>query len=469
VLKGLAAFGAAAALGPFAGCSSDSDGNQTGPVQTTTSARITPPTPLQSPGTRPDPSRPEGVDTFPQIEHIILLMMENHSFDDHFGMLGRGDGFRLDDAGRPRDANPDGSGSFIRAFRMPSGCQLRAVPSQAWNASHTAWNGGRNDGFVRASGAVAMGYWTGDDIPFYYGLGRTFPLCDRFFCSVLAQTYPNRRFLLAGTAAGIVSTTNEALVAPPPPNGTIIDRFAQHGITWKNYYSNLPAVGVIPQHLSNHPANFVNISEYFTDAQRGTLPSVSFVDPHFSISSEENPQDIRFGEQFSAQVINAAMHGPAWPKTLLVWFYDEHGGYCDHVPPPRAVKPDDIPPSITVPPDLPGAYDRYGFRVPAVIVSPYARRNYVSHHVHDITSVLRLIETKWNLAALTYRDANATELLDTLDLRGRPRFLDPPELPEPAFVRGAATCVPGDPGGPIPPDDAVVPADKRDSVIVGAT
>ena len=155
------------------------------------------------------------------------------------------------------------------------------------------------------------------------------------------------------------------------------------------------------------------------------------------------------------------MQSPAWPKTMLIWTYDEHGGYYDHVPPPPAIRPDDIPPDIDVPPDLPGAYDRYWFRVPAVIVSPYARRDYVSHVVHDHTSVLKLVETKWNLGAMTYRDANADNLLDSLDLRAPPAFLEPPALPAPALAAGPDTCAPGDPGGPIPPPDAVVPLGRH--------
>jgi phospholipase C len=437
LLKGLAALGAAAAVGPLAACSSDGSGKRAAAKATTTVATGLPSRVLP-PGTRPYPDRPEGVDTLPQIEHIVVLMMENHSFDDHFGMLGRGDGFRLDKNGLPRDANPDGTGAFVRAFHMPSGCQLHGVPGQDWNRSHTSWNDGRLDGFVKASTAVAMGYWTAQDLPFYYGLGGTFPLCDRFFCSVLAQTYPNRRFLLAGTAGGIVSTTTEALTKPPPPNGTIFERLNAHAITWRNYYSDLPGVAVIPKILADNQPMFSPIAQFFTDARKGSLPAISYVDPHFERQSEENPQDIRFGEEFASRVINAVMQSPAWPKTMLIWFYDEHGGYYDHVPPPPALKPDDIPPDITTPPNLPGAYDRYGFRVPAVIVSPYARRNYVSHHLHDHTSVLKLIETKWNIGALTYRDANASNLLDSLDLKGRPHFLE-------------------------------LPASERDSILVGAT
>ena len=151
------------------------------------------------------------------------------------------------------------------------------------------------------------------------------------------------------------------------------------------------------------------------------------------------------------------MNGPGWPRTVLIWVYDEHGGYYDHVPPPPAIPPDDIPPDI-LPTDQPGGYDRYGFRVPAVVVSPYARPNHVSHRVRDHTSILKLIETKWNLPALTFRDANADSLLDFLSFNDPPAFLEPPIFPQPDVVTHPMRCTPGDPGGPIPPPDAVTPA-----------
>jgi phospholipase C len=177
------------------------------------------------PGSLPRPDLPAGTDTLPQIEHIVVVTMENHSFDNYFGMLGRGDGFTLDGDGRPTAANADAAGNVVHAFRMPTTCQLPRRPSQAWNASHTQWDGGRNDGFVRSqSGPVAMGYWTGDDLPFYYGLARTFPVADRWFASCLAPTYPNRRFLLAGTALGWVSDPTPSAHDPVPPNGTVFDQ-----------------------------------------------------------------------------------------------------------------------------------------------------------------------------------------------------------------------------------------------------
>ena len=409
------------------------------------------------PGSLPDPRLPEGTDTLPQIEHVIILMMENHSFDNYFGVLDPRVGFPRR-RGVPHVANPDGNGNRIHAFHMPSTCQLDGHPSQSWNASHISYAGGRNDGFVIASGPVAMGYWTEEDIPFYYGLARTFPLASRWFCSTLCQTYPNRRFLMAGTAAGIVSTSTDSLLAPPPPNGNIFDRLDAQGISWRNYFSDLPSLGILLTYATENQDKLLPIAQFFTDAAAGTLPAVSLVDPLYNGGgSEEDPDDIRIGEQFAAQVIKAVMSGPGWAKTLLVWLYDEHGGYYDHIRPPRAIAPDGILPNLK-PGDQPGGYDRYGFRVPAVVVSPYARPRHVSHRVRDHTAILKFIERKWNLGALTFRDANADDLFDFLHFVDPPPFLDPPTLPAPALAgSNPPACTPGDPGT-IPPPDAVSPA-----------
>ena len=410
--------------------------------------------PRRRPDSLPFPKVPEGTDMLPQIEHIIVVMMENHSFDNYLGVLGRGDGFRLDRAGRPKNSCPDADGNRIRAFRMPSTCQLDREPNQSWNASHISLGPRRrNDGFVLASGPVAMGYWTEEDLPFYHGLARTFPLCDRWFASCLAQTYPNRKFLMCGTAVGQVSTDISQVGKAPPPNGTIFEHLDAHGISWRNYATDLAQVLLLPDVYNANKEKLLTIDRYYADAAAGALPAVALVDPGFlDDESEENNADIRVGENFAARVINAVMAGPGWPKTVLIWVYDEHGGYYDHVPPPRAIPPDDIPPEIT-PADRPGGYDRYGFRVPAVIVSPFARRNYVSHRVHDHTSFLKLVEIKWNLPALTYRDANASNLLDSLDFRRPPAFLEPPLLPAPGIA--PTGCIEGDPG-PIPPPGSVI-------------
>jgi len=338
-------------------------------------------------------------------------------------------------------------------------------PNQSWNGTHIAVNHGRMNGFVRASGDVAMGYWTEADIPFYYSLAKTFPLANRWFASAPCQTYPNRRFLMAGTAYGLVSSSVPGPNDAPPPNGTIFDRLNQYGISWVNYYTDLPQTALIPATVKANPDKLRPISQFYSDCAAGTLPNFCLVDSDFGGADviggrlpdpasptmvnaqgqdEENPQNIRYGEQFVAQVVNAVLQSPAWDKTLLVWLYDEHGGYYDHVPPPAAIKPDSIKPHLA-PGDYPGGYGIYGCRVPAVVVSPWARKHHVSNVVHDHTSVLAFVEKKWNLPACTYRDANANWMSSFLDF-STPAFKEPPTLasaPLPVGGRGCSTADPG--------------------------
>ena len=163
------------------------------------------------PGDRPRPDLPEGTDLLPQIRHIVIVMMENHSYDNYLGMLtDRGEGLPLGPDGNPDVVNLLPNGQAFRAHHMPSTTQVKNNPSQNWHASHIQYADGRCDGFAAAVAktlpgadpAVPMGYWAEDDLPFYYGLARTFPLCDRWFSSCLGPTFPNRRFLIAGTANG---------------------------------------------------------------------------------------------------------------------------------------------------------------------------------------------------------------------------------------------------------------------------
>ncbi|HEY2428653.1 MAG TPA: alkaline phosphatase family protein, partial [Acidimicrobiales bacterium] len=369
--------------------------------------------------------------------------------DNYFGMLGRGDGFTLGRDGRPLHSNPDKAGHPVRAYHPPSTCQAHYDISQSWDVSHRSWNGGRNDGFVKASSTAAMAYFTGADLPFYYSLGRTFPICDRYHASVMAQTYPNRRFMQAATAFGQVSDPFPSIPNQPlPPGGLIWDVLNAHGISWRDYFVDLPTTGLWPETVLRNPGHVVPVAQFFADAAAGTLPGVSFVDPEGWQASEENPQDIHTGEAYAAQVVNAVLNSPAWPRTLLLFTYDEHGGYYDHVAPPPAVRPDGVRPGVAAGDTYGDLYSYLGFRVPAVVVSPWARKGYVSHVTHDHTSFLRLVETKWNLPALTYRDANASNLLDTLDL-SRPAFEEPPALAAAALPTGALACYAQNPTSPV--------------------
>ncbi|HEY2813763.1 MAG TPA: alkaline phosphatase family protein, partial [Acidimicrobiales bacterium] len=381
---------------------------------------------LRLPDSLPDPSRPMGTaDPSMPFDHVICWMMENHSFDNYFGMLSqrgqpKADGFRFDRAGRPTNANYDKTGRKVRAFDLAQGCAGGGV-SQNWDVTHRSVNGGRMDGFVTAKGDdQPMAYWDQDTLGFYYSFANTFTLANRWFCSAPCQTYPNRRFLMAGTAFGNISTDTSTIIdtappfiAAPPPNGTIFDRLSVAGISWKNYFTDLPATGIIPTIIEKYPQHIVPIAQFFADCAAGTLPAVSFVDPEFGAlgevggpisqvpavgkipgvllnttgGSEENPQDIKYGQATSERVVTAVLNSPLWRKVMFVYTYDEHGGYYDHVPPPRALRPDDIPPALG-PSNVPGAYDVYGPRVPAVVMSAYSKPHDVTDVVHDHTSVL---------------------------------------------------------------------------------
>ena len=453
---------------------------------------------------RPDETQPPGTDLIPQIKHIVLLMMENHSFDNYLGTLGRGEGLALAADGTPAPVvQGDTTVDFVRDGTT---AQISGAPTQSWHATHLQYAGGTNSGFCESVRrtvpnataqqiAAPMRYWTEHDLPFYAGLARTFPVADHWFCSCLGPTFPNRRFLLAGTADGLIDDLPFGMVGYPKA-GTIFDLLTRNHIDWVNYHAvhrpKLLAARALGRHglslfrrlgamlgrlaptllhstLGNlqfsadlYPLGFFSAlghlrshDQFFTDAANGTLPPVSLVDPDFTAFSEENPQDIAKGEQFAARVINAVMHGPAWRDTLLIWFYDEHGGYYDHVPPPAAVEPDDKPGrSLLDSPawvtavlrriaptkmaaieaidgDSDRRYNRLGFRVPAVIVSPYAKPGAVISDVFDHPSALRLIEDKWNLPSLTARDAAANSPLVAVDLAAEPAFATPPELPDP--------------------------------------
>jgi phospholipase C len=371
-------------------------------------------------------------------------------------MLGRAgaDGFPLGSNGLPLAVNPYADGRLQHAFRMPTTCQLSGHPSQTWADCHTQLDGGKLDGFVKSgSGPVSMGYWERADLPFYYSMASVFPIADRYFCSVLGQTFPNRRYLMAATSLGMI---NDGVPDPfqYPKNGTIFDRLHNAGVTWRDYFSVLPTMGLFPPLLVKYPGHLALIDDFFSDAKAGKLPGFSLVEPNYGTQSEEDPQNIAVGEQFAAKVIDAVIQGPGWKNTLLVWTFDEHGGYYDHVVPPPAIAPDNIGPDGS--PAFTG-FRQYGFRVPCAIVSPYARPGYVSHQVSDHTSICALVESKWNLPAMTYRDANAHNMLDMLDL-SRPAFLSPPRLAKPLLATdpGAMACSTKGPGT-IPPPGSISP------------
>ena len=421
------------------------------------------PFPKQPPGTR-NADMP--------FDHIIVVMMENHSFDNLLGTHPGVNGLTFEN-GKVTDSNPGAphTPETVTAFELPNTGQGKHV-SQSWKSTHQQINGGLMNGFVQSAGAVQpMGYYTKTVLPFAHSLAEAFTVGDQWFCSMPGPTYPNRRFLMAGTAYGATATAPNTLLDLPPRHGTIFDSLSDSHINWCNYFSDLPMTAVIPSIILGHSGHLAPITKFFHDCKAGTLPAVSFVDPQVGVLSsiglplaslsdpvkghmvgrgasfqstdpaatEEDPQDMYWGELWAHNVVQAVMKSPVWERTQLIYIYDEHGGYYDHVKPPLAIPPDDIPADLQ-PGDPQGAYDMYGPRVPAIVVSPLSAPGGVTHTVHDHTSVLATIEHKFNLPALTNRDANAETVMDFLTL-------DKPPADRPPLVAPQE----GTPSGPVTP------------------
>jgi phospholipase C len=365
--------------------------------------------------------------------------MENRSFDHYLGSLSLVEkrGF---DGLTGSEWNPDPSGKKV--YVQPLATLTPADPPHDWASAHHQWNNGSNDGFIAAHAGAdqndVMGYYTRQQLPTTYALADGSAICERWFSSLLGPTWPNRMFLHGASSNGV--KTN----APALGLRSIFDVLDAAPQSNKNYYSDLAWAAGGYGKLNN----LAPVESYFQDAAAGKLPAFSLVEPDFDRQSEENPQDISVGEAFSARVVNAVMQSPNWKNTVLLFCYDEHGGYYDHVPPPPAPAPDEKGPDLEAG-DVAGAYDRLGFRVPAVVVAPFAKKDYVSHVVRDHTSILSVIEHKFNLPALTNRDGAADNLLETLDLANTPSFLTPPRLSAPQNPTEAQVCTPGEPG-PIP-------------------
>ena len=407
------------------------------------------------------------------IQHIVVLMQENRSFDHYFGHLRAYDPSLNVDAEPPNASNPDPTnplGPPIRAFHrsenMPADwakyCEVSDL-DHSWNGTHVEWDGGKMDGFTQRNqftnpnplgasdpkGSRSMGYYTEADLPYYYALYDTFAIGDRYFASVMSQTFPNRFFLLAGTSwvdtsQQYAETGNRFPGPEAPPDQmkgkSVFELLDAAKISWK-VYNEEPVLAFANEfaYVRNYEDHVVPIADYYADAQAGTLPQVAFVDPIFAGPNnvENPPRNVQVGENFVAGVLDALMKSPNWSSSAFFLTYDEHGGYYDHVPPPAAVPPD----SHGVPAGFaPPAFDRYGIRVPVLVASPYARNHFVSHVVHDHTSILRFIETRFGLPALTNRDAAADPMLEFFDFTN-PAFATPPTLPAaPIDTQGLAQC-----------------------------
>src|SRR5215471_10115109 len=438
-----------------------------------------------------------------KVKHVIIVMQENHSFDNYFGALAYAPGSPYHNAGRGGDgdadsddrsgckkndhrcidglscivgnsgnltcfnSNIDDDGHTVFAFHDSRRCVAPDL-DHGWIGTHNEANFSHpnntlfqtlNDGYVRQNDATeqhdngvenatedqTMNFYNQDELPFYYDLAEKFALSDRYFCSVLGPTMPNRAYLMAATSFGHLTTSE---IFPPPGGykpitGTIFDLLDKNHITWADYFQDVPQGGSF-RPFPGDP-HFLPLKLFLAQAAGtpgvGDLPSVSFVDPNFGVfgikfeNDEHPPTDIQKGQAFVSQVVNAVRNGPFWKDSIIFITYDEHGGSYDHVAPPRARQghepnPDGISPGqcadLSNPPaslqpgggaectiskggaiglcpalgsNLTGPFppscanfDQLGFRVPFLAISPFSKQHYVSHTVGDHTSLLALIE-----------------------------------------------------------------------------
>ncbi len=377
------------------------------------------------------PSETLGACTIP-IEHVIVLMQENRSFDHYLGRLGA---FGHDDVDVPPDgaSNPAATGPAVPFHHLDALCSDDTAHS--WESSHLQWNMGKNDGFVVTNdpgGERAMGYYDERDLPFYYALASTFAIADRYHADVMGPTYPNRMYLYAGTSFGLDHNG-----AAPSGARSIFHVMNERGISWKVYREAEPNLLVFLDVAVSSASKLVDLGEFANDAANGTLPQVSWIDARptgGALEDDEHPPgDVQVGQHLVWEQIDALTKSPSWSSSVLFLVYDEHGGFYDHVPPPEACPPDDLPPEEH--PEL-GGFDRYGFRVPLYVVSPFARAHHVSHALHSHASILRFIEALFGLPAFTRRDANADAMLDLFDFENPPLMI-PPELAEPPIDAAA--------------------------------
>jgi phospholipase C len=401
------------------------------------------------------------------IKHVVVVMLENRSFDSMFGKLyPKSVGFEglQGNETNPRTLpdgstqeipvwNDDGMGPATACIPDPDPGELFSdinmqIFGLGGSPSDPPKMNGFVDSYVRQPGPPqpdpmsAMHYFTEKQIPVISQLARAFGVSDQWHASAPCQTWPNRFFAHTGTAGGYV--TNEPYHLPYEME-TIFERLSANGKSWKVYFHDLPQSAALANIWHEIPFHFRFVEEEFAqDCRNGDLPNYSFIEPRYFISRGELPNDqhpphnIAYGEQLIADVYNAVRSAPSWKQTLLIVTYDEHGGCFDHVRPPRAVPPGNEPTPSGF------AFDRYGVRVPAVIISPYmppgsivrANPTGVPHqgppYPYDHTSIIATLRKLFGLGApLTARDGAAPDLIGALSL-------DEPTNDGPASVKPAS-------------------------------
>ena len=373
------------------------------------------------------------------IKHIFFMLQENRSLDNYFGKMPEyraQRGFSGDFDGLPANITLlSYTGKPVAPFHFQTVCHENLSPG--WNESHYDVDGGKMDNFMKTTGSVkstidpdgtrAMGYYDWTDLPYYYELGFQFGTSDRFFSPVLAPTIPNRMYMFTGTSFGYVRPVTA------PSGGftqkTIFQAMDEAGVSWRYYYQDNSVFLAQFSIWQKDQGKVRNISAYYNDIQDpSTLPSVIFIERASDTGLDEHPtKNVQKGAARVKQIIDALMASPTWDSSVFIWTFDEAGGMYDHVNPPSAVKPDGIAP-ILKSTDIKADFNQMGMRIPLIVASPWSKPHYVSHTAMDLTSILKLIEKRFNVQALTQRDANAPDMTEFFDFSS-PHLLTPPPLP----------------------------------------
>jgi len=355
------------------------------------------------------------------IEHIIVVMMENRSFDHFFGWLpgakGKQAGLTFYDS--LGEAHPT---NHLTTF---VGC-AHPDPDHSYAGGRSEVNNGAMNGWLQTTtnDTFSIGYYEESDLPVWSQLARNFTTCDNYFASILSSTFPNRIFQHAAQTDRL-SNTFDISTLP-----TIWDNLAAAGVSAKYYWANVPF-------LALWGTKYLSISDsyaqFLLDAASGNLPAVSFVDPAYTIlddgeGNDDHPHaDIRSGEAFISQIYNAVTNGPGWKNTVLIFNRDEWGGFYDTVAPPRVVA------ANALDTDIVDGKTLLGCRVPVVIASPFSMGKpatpRIDSHLYDHTSVLKLIEWRYNLPPLTPRDASNEIANLALALDFKAAYTAPPSIP----------------------------------------
>jgi phospholipase C len=360
------------------------------------------------------------------IDTFVVLMMENRSFDHYLGWLPGADG---------RQAGltyVDGAGQSHQTARLApdfQGC-AHPDPDHSWEGGRQQVNGGKMDGFLRSgdNDVFSVGYYAEQDLPFIGHAAKAFTTYDRFFCSLLASTYPNREYMHAAQSYGKVDNSFPEVGFQDQgfPDTTIFAALKARNVDSRYFFNDLPVSALWGAKGLQRSGR---IEEYYQRCSQGSLPPLSFVDPSFAnesggTSGDEHPHgDIRAGQAFMSDVVHAFMESPQWKRGALFIVYDEWGGFFDHVRPPRV-------PDIRNDPDPNKDFGQMGIRIPAVTVSPWVRRGHVNHSIFGFESILKMIEYRFGIPPLTRRDAYAQNIARSFDWESKPR-LGLPNLPEP--------------------------------------